>query len=216
LLSENLEIVTARAKFWLLLNAVGALGCSRRPVDQPPAPSSVPSGVAPAASSDASTPAPTDVLHAEVDGNGLHWGMGHLPFEPLTIRAALARARGSASALTVTVPDGADPKAIWAVLLGARGTELGRVTIERGANVIAIELQGNSPAPRQLLLLQPGQLELAARDRNFDRAVLHVTGALTVETLIALMDAIYSPTREAVLSGKVERVPAFTLLLSAS
>jgi hypothetical protein len=53
-------------------------------------------------------------------------------------------------------------------------------------------------------------------DRDFDRAVLHASGTLTVQTLIVLMDAIYSPSREVVFEGNVRSVSAFNLSLSVN
>ena len=50
-------------------------------------------------------------------------------------------------------------------------------------------------------------------DRGFDHAVLQASNSLTLQTMVALVDAIYSPMREFEFEGKAERVSAFNVAL---
>jgi len=51
-------------------------------------------------------------------------------------------------------------------------------------------------------------------DRRFDSAVLHTTGSLRMQTMVALMDSVYAPSREFSFHGHAVSVPAFDLSLS--
>ena len=147
-------------KFWLVAGVASALACSRqsKPSD-PDAGSRIP-----AASSVAVAPPTNAPLHAELDASGMRLGAARVALEPLAIRGALARARGSASTLTLTLADGTEPMAIWAMLLAARGTDLERVVIERKPGSIAMTLHSDDehPARRRLMLLSDGKIQLIA------------------------------------------------------
>lgn len=49
----------------------------------------------------------------------------------------------------------------------------------------------------------------AATDKKFDRAVLHTDNSTPFADVIAVLDAIYVPTREFSVGGATETVPAF-------
>lgn len=49
----------------------------------------------------------------------------------------------------------------------------------------------------------------AATDKKFDRAVLHTDNSTPFADVIAVLDAIYVPTREFSVGGTTETVPAF-------
>ena len=157
-------------KSLFLLCAVLPAACGRHRVDKPAVPDAAASVSAAQATPAPSASAPTSdgTLHAEVDSNGMQLGASQVALDPLEIRGALARSRGTASILTLTIRDGTAPEALWSVLLGARGTELQRVVVERKANVTAVALHEEQRPRRRLLLLGNDQLQLVAgtRDRS--------------------------------------------------
>jgi biopolymer transport protein ExbD len=56
----------------------------------------------------------------------------------------------------------------------------------------------------------------AASDKKFDQAVLHTDNSTEFQDVIAVIDAVYSPTREFAFAGKAEKVPAFNLTFSVN
>lgn len=53
-------------------------------------------------------------------------------------------------------------------------------------------------------------------DRHFDPALIHPANELPLQTLVALVDAVYAPERSFRFKGKVEQVPAFNILVDAA
>ena len=55
-----------------------------------------------------------------------------------------------------------------------------------------------------------------ASDQKFDRAVLHTDNSTKFQDVIAVIDAIYAPTREFSIGGKKEKVPAFNVTFAVN
>jgi hypothetical protein len=95
-----------------------------------------------------------------------------------------------------------------------------RRAVARGPAKDAIALHVNAVAGKELTPTVVSR-EWDARgkhrtgtDMHFDSAVIHASDSLTVNTMIALMDATYTPLRDFAFQHKIERVPAFDVSLA--
>ncbi len=55
-----------------------------------------------------------------------------------------------------------------------------------------------------------------AADKKFDRAVLHTDNTTQFAEVIAVIDAIYTPSRDFSIAGKTEKVPSFNVTFAVN
>lgn len=56
----------------------------------------------------------------------------------------------------------------------------------------------------------------AASDSRFDQALVRTSSELPLRALIAVVDALHEPRRDVTIDGRVQRLPAFAVMLSSS